>query len=103
MGSVKDTSIVGHRWRVFSRIIAASIGGYVFVSLSHLALAVILPTDRNKALLFSMETGFITWSLIIIWCFSARTATRAWLGLALAALPLLAIDVWWILARGGWS
>ena len=100
---MKDTSTVGYRLRVFSRIIAASIGGYVVVSLSHMALAVSLPVDRNKALLFSMETGFITWSLIIVWTFSARTATRAWLGLVLVALPFLAIDVWWIYADGAWS
>lgn len=100
---MKDNITVGYRSRVFSRIIAASIGGYVLVSLSHMALALLLPVDLNKALLFSMETGFITWSLIIIWAFSARTATRAWLGLVLVALPFLAIDVWWIYASGGQS
>lgn len=97
---MKDARTVGYRLRVLSRIIAASVGGYVVISLSHMALAVSLPVDRNKAILFSMETGFITWTLLIIWTFSARTATRAWLGLLVVALPFLAIDVWWICAHG---
>ena len=97
---MKGSSTVGYRLSVVSRIIAASTGGYVIVSLSHIALAVLLPVDRNKALLFSMETGFLSWSLIIIWSFFARTATRAWLGLVLLALPLMAITLWWTYAHG---
>lgn len=97
---MKPASSVLYRLCVLSRIGAASLGGYAVVSLSHMALALSLPAERNKALMFSMETGFITWSLIIIWAFSARTATRAWVGLILAALPLLAIDIWWIYSHG---
>jgi hypothetical protein len=89
-----------HRLNVLSRIVAAAVGGYVLVTMSHLALTVVLPVDYFKALLFSMQTGFISWTLIIIWAFAARTATRAWRGLALVALPLAIIDAWYFISGG---
>ena len=92
MSAVATTA---YRLSVLSRVIAASIGGYVLVNLMHLALTVVLPVDYYKALLFSMQTGFLWWTCIVIWCFASRTATRAWIGLALFTLPFALIDAWY--------
>lgn len=98
MAAVKPQ--VAYRWSVLSRIVAAAAGGYALVNLAHLGLMAILPVDDYKALLFSMQTGFLYYTGIVIWCFAARTAARAWLGLALVALPLALIDVWYWIHRG---
>jgi hypothetical protein len=88
-----------YRWSVFSRCIAAAVGGYIIVTLLHLAMIVVLPWDSYKSLLFSSQTGYLSYTGIIIWCFAARTARRAWLGLALVALPLVLIDAWHLMTR----
>ena len=81
-----------YRWSVFSRCIAAALGGYVIVTLLHLAHTVVLPWDIHKSMLFASQTGYLWFTGIIIWCFAARTARRAWLGLAIVAVPLVLID-----------
>ena len=89
-----------YRWSVASRCIAASVGGYLLVSLSHLAFTVVLPVEDYKALLFASQTGYLTWTGVIVWSFAARTAWRAWLGVLVVAAPLLLIDGWYLLQRG---
>jgi hypothetical protein len=93
------TLTTAYRWSVFSRCLAASVGGYAIVTLLHLALTVVLPWEGYKALLFASQTGYLWYTGIIIWCFAARTARRAWAGLALVALPLLLIDAWYLFHR----
>jgi hypothetical protein len=93
------TLTAAYRWSVFSRCIAAAVGGYIIVTLLHLAMIVVLPWDSYKSLLFSSQTGYLYYTGIIIWCFAARTARRAWLGLALLALPLVLIDAWHLMTR----
>lgn len=96
---VSAVTSAGYRWSVFSRFIAASLGGYAVVTLLHLALTVVLPWERHKALLFASQTGYLWWTAIIVWCFAARSATRVWLGLGIVALPLLLIDGWHLFMR----
>jgi hypothetical protein len=98
---VKAVPDAHHRWSVASRFIAASLGGYALVTLSHLAFTVVLPFATHQSMLFASQTGYLTWTAVFVWCFAARTARRAWLGLALIALPLLLIDAWALLQRGG--
>jgi len=93
------TLTAAYRWSVLSRCIAAAAGGYAIVTLLQLAFTAVLPWDYYKSLLFSSQTGYLYFTGVIIWCFAARTATRAWLGLAIAALPLILIDAWYLLHR----
>jgi Protein of unknown function (DUF3649) len=88
------TLTAAYRWSVFSRCVAAAVGGYAIVTLLHLAMTVVLPWDVHKSMLFISQTGYLYYTGIIIWCFAARSARRAWLGLALVALLLLLIDAW---------
>ena len=89
-----------YRWSVASRCVAAALGGYALVSLLHVAFMAVLPIAFYKSLLFASQTGYLYWTGAIIWCFAARSATRAWLGLALVALPLALLDAWYLLHRG---
>lgn len=84
-----------YRLSVLSRVIAASAGGYAVVQIANLAWTLLLPLDRGEALLLSMQSGFVVWTLVILWAFAARTATRAWLGLLLFALPLALVDAFY--------
>jgi Protein of unknown function (DUF3649) len=93
------TLTAAYRWSVLSRCIAAAVGGYAIVTLLHLAMTVVLPWENYKAMLFSSQTGYLWYTGIIIWCFAARTAGRAWAGLAVVALPLLLIDAWYLINR----
>lgn len=92
---MKRVTDAAYRWSVLARVVAAAVGGYVAVTLAHLALMVVLPVDGYKALLFSMQTGFLYYTGVVIWCFAARTATRAWLGLTVVAIALALIDAWY--------
>lgn len=90
-----------YRLEVLSRVIAASVGGYVLCNLANLALSIILPVPQYQGLLFAMMISFVFYTLAIIWVFAVRTATKAWLGLAIAALPFAVIDIVWIVWGNG--
>jgi hypothetical protein len=88
-----------YRWGVASRFVAAAVGGYAVVTLLQVAFMALLPTDYHQSLLFGSQTGYLYWTGIIVWCFAARTARRAWLGLAVVALPLALLAAWYLLQR----
>ncbi|MGH6647908.1 DUF3649 domain-containing protein [Aquabacterium sp.] len=85
------------RWAVASRALAAILGGYIVAALSTGALAVSLPGSRPEATLTATMLSFAVYAGAVIWVFSARSAWRAWLGLALPALvfgALIASHAW---------
>jgi hypothetical protein len=89
------------RLSVMSRIIAAALGGYVLVNLMNLALSIILPVPQYQGLLFAMMISFIFYTLAIVWVFAVRTATKAWLGLIVAAVPFALIDAAYVFWGNG--
>lgn len=96
---MKQVVDAAYRWSVVSRIVAAALGGYLIVTLLHVAFIVVLPSELHQSLLFASQTGYLWWTGLIIWCFAVRSATRAWAGLAVLAAPLIAIDTWYLLTR----
>jgi hypothetical protein len=89
-----------YRWSVASRFVAAAIGGYAVVTLLQVALTALLPVADHQGLLLSSQTSYLYYTGIIVWCFAARTARRAWLGLAIAAAPLALVAAWYLTHRG---
>ncbi|MEL5879209.1 DUF3649 domain-containing protein [Cereibacter sphaeroides] len=87
------------RLSVASRIAAAALGGYALASAAASALALSLPGPRHEAALWGMLLSFLFYALAVIWVMHARSATRAWIGMALptAALGLAC----WLLGAGG--
>lgn len=96
---MKPVVDAAYRWSIASRFIAGALGGYVLVSLLHVAFMALLSIDIHQSLLFSSQTGYLYWTGIIVWCFATRTAKRAWLGLAIVALPLALLDMWYLMHR----
>jgi hypothetical protein len=96
---VKGAVDAAYRWSVLARFVAAAAGGYAVVTLLQLALTATLPVAPNEALLLSSQTGYLWYTGIILWCFAARTARRAWLGLGVVGLPLLLVDAWYWFQR----
>ena len=58
-----------------------------------------LPMARMDAVLAGMMGSFAVHAGAIVWVFAAGSALRAWIGLALAAAPLLGL----LLLQGGAS
>ena len=85
-------SSAGWRLSVLSRVVAASAGAYLLVNLCSMALGYLLPVEHFKALLFGMQISFLFYTVAIIWVFSVRSATKAWIGLIAVAIPLIIID-----------
>lgn len=83
------------RAALLSRIVAALFGGYALAALTSVA-ALALPMGTVEAVLAGMQASFLVYAGAVIWVFAARSALRAWLGLAAVALPLLAMacKVW---------
>lgn len=85
------------RLAVASRALAAIVGGYAVAALATGALAVYLPGARAEATLTATMLSFVVYTVAVIWVFAARSAWRAWVGLALPALvmgALVAFHVW---------
>lgn len=72
---------------MLSRIVAATLGGYGLAALSSVAVLA-LPMALPQAVLTGMLASFAVYASAVVWCFAARSASRAWGGLALVALPL---------------
>ncbi|MBY6241537.1 DUF3649 domain-containing protein [Methylosinus sp. Sm6] len=78
------------RFEIFSRTVAAVVGGYAFASLFVVAVSISSRDARADAVLTGMMTSFVVYVGAFLWCFSASSALRAWLGLLLCALPFAA-------------
>lgn len=77
---------------VVSRVVAAVLGGYGVAALASVA-ALALPMAPAQAVLTGMLASFAVYAAAVVWCFAARSASRAWGGLLLVALPL-ALACW---------
>ena len=74
---------------MISRIAAALCGGYALAALASVA-ALALPLARTEAVFTGMMASFLVYAGAVVWVFAVRSARRAWIGLAVAAMPLLA-------------
>jgi len=88
MVTFSDSNI--YRLSTTSRFIAAALGGYGLTSLLSIALALLaasLGMNKAEAALAMTMASFPIYAVIVMAVFHARTATRAWLYLAIAAIP----------------
>lgn len=89
-----------YRWAVFSRVIAAAVGGYALTSAAIVLLALVWPLPRAQAVGAATLVGFAIYAIAVIWVFSTRSAWRAWFGMALPT-AVFALLAWWLLPGGG--
>jgi len=76
---------------VFSRLLAAIVGGYALMSMMAATLALALPMPRIEASMTAMMVGLVAYAIIIMAVIHARSASRAWAWLIGAALPLITV------------
>ncbi|MFC3226733.1 DUF3649 domain-containing protein [Marinibaculum pumilum] len=84
------TAAAARRLSLAARILAAVVGGYAYATLLVLAAAALLPLlgiGRPEALLVATIAAFPIFAGIVMAVFHARSARRAWLWLAIAAVP----------------
>lgn len=82
-----------YRWMVFSRVLAATVGGFLIANLSVPVLAGLFSGQGVLATYSAMLLSFVVWLIAIIWVFSAATLKRVWTGTtgAIIVLALLAL------------
>ncbi len=76
-----------YRGGVLVRAVAAIGAGYGVSALWAAAIATWLPSAKVEAALTGTMIAFVIYPCAVMWCFAARSAARAWVGLALVALP----------------
>ena len=89
-----------YRWAVASRVLAASVGGYVLSSLITLLLALLWPLPQAEAVGASTMLSFVFYAALILWVFHCKRLRTVWLGFLVSILVCGAL-VWWLLPGGG--
>lgn len=72
---------------LISRIVAALFGGYALAALSSVAVLA-LPMDKVQAVITGSLASFLVYAGAVIWVFAVRSASKAWTGLIIVAVPL---------------
>lgn len=88
-----------YRWAVASRIGAATVGGYLLASVATVLMALLWPAPLAQGVLWATQLSFVVYTVAVIWAFSTRSATRAWVGLLGASAVCGALA--WLLRHGG--
>jgi hypothetical protein len=83
---------------VYSRSVAALLGGYVFANAVAAGLSHVLPMARADAVLTGVMFSFAAYAGAVLWAFAARSVGWAWLGLAIPSLSLLCLA--WLIGSG---
>lgn len=83
-----------------SRLVAAVAGGYAVAALASVAVLA-LPLARSESVMLGQLLGLVAYAIAVVWVYAARSACRAWRGLAIAGLLLAAAawPVWREIAR----
>lgn len=87
-----------YRWAIASRVAAAIVGGYVLTSAVTVLMALLWPAPKAEAVLWATLLSFTVYTVVVIWVFTTRTATRAWVGLVAGTALISALA--WLLKTG---
>ncbi|WP_217494451.1 DUF3649 domain-containing protein [Nibricoccus aquaticus] len=92
------------RWAIASRALAAVLGGYALAAGVNVALALALKNSgpREDVILLATMPAFLVWAGAVVWVFAARTAWRAWAGVAIPS-AVIAAAVWFLKSGGAAS
>ena len=74
-----------YRIAVFSRFVAAIIGGYVFTATFTSLLSIILPLKKSDAVLLSISLTILVHSCVFIWVFAVKSLKKIWITLLLTS------------------
>lgn len=96
---MKTGSMARYRWSVASRVLAAALGGYALTSSLTVLLSLVWPLPKGQAVLAASMLSFTLYAVAVIWVFSVRSATRAWLGM-LIPTALISLACWLLQSSG---
>jgi hypothetical protein len=87
------------RWPVFSRVLAATFGGYALATVSSLLISQLLlhVIGKYQAIHIGLLFTFLVYACAAMWAFSVKTARQAWIGLLKSIFFCLAII--WLLGK----
>ena len=87
------------RWAVFSRVLAATFGGYALATASSLFISQLLFTSVGKyqAIHIGLLLTFLVYACAAMWVFSVDSANKAWLGLLKSTVSLIVVT--WLLMQ----
>lgn len=86
-------------WGVFSRSMAAIVGGYALAAMTCVFCAVVWTGARGQAVLTGMLLAILAAAGAALWAFATRSAVRAWMGIALPT-AVMAVVAWLL---GAWT
>ena len=92
------------RWAVFSRILAAILGGYALATSCALFIGQLLLSNAGKyqAIHIGLLLSFLVYACAAMWVFSLSNATKAWIGLIKWNLVFL-LGTWLLMQFAGAS
>ncbi len=79
---------------VLARTLAAIVGGYALAAATSVLLPLLWPSVRAQAVLSGMMLGILVCACTALWAFAARSARRAWLGIAALLAPMALAIAW---------
>lgn len=82
-----------YRLQVLSRIVAATVGGYALAAAATVLLTVLWPLPRSQAVLAANMLSFVWYTIAVMWVFSTKSATRAWVGMVLPTAVIAVLSV----------
>lgn len=82
-----------YRLQVLSRIVAATVGGYALAAAATVLLTVLWPLPRAQAVLAANMLSFVWYTIAVMWVFSTKSATRAWVGMVLPTALIAVLSV----------
>ena len=74
-------------------MLAAVAGGYAVSNVAGVGLAQVLPLPRADAVLAGVLATYLFYGAAAVWCFGARTARQAWLGLLITTVTFAVLAV----------
>jgi hypothetical protein len=92
------------RWAVFSRVLAATLGGYALATSSSLLISQLLlhSVGKYQAIHIGLLCTFLVYACAAMWVFSVSSASKAWFGL-LKLNILFALGTWLLMQFSGVS
>ena len=81
------------RWRVASRVFAATLAGFILANTGSVLLALLLPMPKDEAVITAVLLSFALYTVIIMWIFSVRSLRTVWIGLV-TAIALSSTAAW---------
>ena len=82
-----------YRLQVLSRIVAATVGGYALAAAATVLLTVLWPLPRAQAVLAANMLSFVWYTIAVMWVFSTKSTTRAWVGMVLPTAVIAVLSV----------